>query len=254
MSAADMLDQARQNIVDFFAREAVPTDEDTAKARKDAQVVLNWLRANLANHRGSTDVARELENLLFNIGSIRMMWALAPDTDAAEKYLAERNNLLITADSEVSDAVQKAESREHEERAVLFGAVHNLRMAAVRLDSERLNKAANILEQMKGFFRVEPEAPAKEARTAGAKKAAKARRAPSNELKKKILAECLKHKKGKQWKNQAARKVASDAFQWNNDAGRPFAWLDEAATEKQVRRWLADLRPCAARIAYAVRV
>ncbi|MDD2746371.1 MAG: hypothetical protein PHG39_02330 [Acidithiobacillus ferrooxidans] len=238
MSAADMSDQIRQNVVDFFAREAVPTAEDTAKAKRDAQEVLDWLQVNLANHRDSADVARELEDLLFNIGSIRMMWALAPDTDAAEKYLAERNNLLITADSEVKDAIKKAESREHEERTAMFEAVHNLRLAAVRLKSERLNKTADVLEQMKGFFRVEPEAPAKESIRTGAKKAASARRTNSNALKEKIIAECLGHKKDKQWKNPAARTVAPDAFQWNKDAGKPFSWLDEAAAFTAIRRWL----------------
>ncbi|MHB8251317.1 MULTISPECIES: hypothetical protein [Acidithiobacillus] len=82
------------------------------------------------------------------------------------------------------------------------------------------------------------------ARSKNAKGAAAARHATRNELKEKILAECLKLQKGTQWKNPAARKVAPDAFQWNNEAhdketGRThFTWLTITAAEKQVRRWL----------------
>ena len=57
-------------------------------------------------------------------------------------------------------------------------------------------------------------------------------------LKARILTECAKLKKGEQWKNPAARKVAPDAFLWNQEAGKPFTWLNIAAAEKQIRRWL----------------
>jgi hypothetical protein len=68
--------------------------------------------------------------------------------------------------------------------------------------------------------------------------AANARHAPTNTLKERILADCAKHKSGTQWKNRAARKVAPDAYRWNQEADKPFNWLDVAAAEKQIRRWL----------------
>jgi hypothetical protein len=240
-SAADMVAQARPMMDAFFPRGAVPTTEETAKAKKDAQGVLDWLRANLAKHRDSADIARDLEDMLFEIGSFRMLWALMPDEDAAGRYLVEREALSNQAPFEVQCAFAKAESREHEERAAMFETVHNLRMTADRLQSERLRRAADVFEQMMGFFRVEPDGPARAARTTGAKKAAAAKHATGGELKSRIVAECLNHKKGTQWKNPAARKLAPDAFQWNMEAGKPFTWLDIPATEKQVRRWLADL-------------
>ena len=102
------------------------------------------------------------------------------------------------------------------------------------------------MQSMAGFFRIEPDGPAKKATRTGAKKAAAARHAASNTLKERILAECVKLKKGTRWKNPAARKVAPDAFQWNSEAhdketGRdPFTWRTIAAAERQVRRWLDD--------------
>jgi hypothetical protein len=170
-----------------------------------------------------------------------MLWALMPDEDAAGRYLVERKALTSHAPFEVQCAFAKAESREHEERAAMFDTVHNLRMTADRLQSERLRRAADVFEQMMGFFRVEPDGPARAARTTGAKKAAAARHATCGELKSRIVAECLNHKNGTRWKNPAARKLAPDAFQWNMEAGKPFTWPDIPATEKQVRRWLADL-------------
>ena len=164
LSAADRVAQARQGIDAFFPRGAVPTAEETAKAKREAQGVLDWLRGNLAKHRASADVARELEDMLFNTGSIRMLWALMPDEDAAGRYLVEREALSSQAPFEVRCAFAKAESREHEERAAMFETVHNLRMTADRLQSERLSKAADVFEQMQGFFRVEPETPARNAR------------------------------------------------------------------------------------------
>ena len=163
LSAADMVAQARQGIDAFFPRGAVPTAEETAKAKTDAQGVLDWLRGNLAKHRASADVARELEDMLFNIGSFRMLWALMPDEDAAGRYLVEREALSKQAPFAVRCAFTKAESREHEERAAMFETVHNLRMTADRLQSGRLSKAADVFEQMMGFFRVEPDRPAKAA-------------------------------------------------------------------------------------------
>ena len=161
LSAADIVAQARQGIGPFFPRGAVPTAEETAKARKDAQGVLKWLRTNLAKHRDSADVARELEDLLFNIGSIRMLWALLPDENEAGRYLVEREALLKGTPIVVRAAPARAEHREHEERAAMFDTVHNLRMTAERLGSERLRKAADTFEQMQGFFRVEPDGPAR---------------------------------------------------------------------------------------------
>ncbi|MBU2784855.1 hypothetical protein HAP93_03575 [Acidithiobacillus ferriphilus] len=230
----------------FFPRGAVPTAEDTATARKDAQGVLDWLRANLAKRRPSADIARELEDLLFSIGSIRMLWALMPDEDAAGRYMVEREDLNSQAPFEVRRAFAKAENREHEERAALIEATFNLSQAAEKLQSARLREAVNVMQSMAGFFRIEPDGPAKKATRTGAKKAAAARHAASNTLKERILAECVKLKKGTRWKNPAARKVAPDAFQWNSEAhdketGRdPFTWRTIAAAERQVRRWLDD--------------
>ena len=57
-------------------------------------------------------------------------------------------------------------------------------------------------------------------------------------LKARILSECEKYRQGNRWKNAAARKVAPIAYDWNREAGKPFAWLDISAAERQVRRWL----------------
>ena len=164
LSAADRVAQARQGIAPFFPRWAVPTAADTAQAKKDAQGVLDWLRGNLAKHRDSADMARDFEHLLFNIGSIRMLWALLPNENEVGRYLVEREALLMGTPLVVRAAPARAEHREHEERAAMFETVHNLRMTADRLQSERLSKAADVFEQMQGFFRVEPETPARNAR------------------------------------------------------------------------------------------
>ena len=244
LSAADRVAQARQGIAPFFPRGAVPTVADTAQAKKDAQGLLDWLRGNLSKNRDSTDVARELEDRLFSIGSIRMLWALLPDENEAGRYLVEREALLSGTPLAIRAAPARAEHREHEERAAMFETVHNLRMTAERLGSKRLQDAADTFEQMQGFFRVEPDGPARTARTTGAKKAAEARHAASKELKGRIVAEMKKHETGPRWKNPAARKVAPLAFQWNNEARTPetrrtpYNWPDIDKAQQEIRRWL----------------
>ena len=183
MSAADRVAQARQGISPFFPRGAAPTPEDTAKARKDAQGILDWLKANLSKHRDSADVGRELEDLLFNIGSIRMLWALMPDENEAGRYLVERETLLSGTPIVVRAAPARAGHREHEERAAMFDTVFNLRMTAERLGSERLQKAADVFEQMMGFFRVEPDGPAKAGHKQAGSKGGQLRRSKSNAAK-----------------------------------------------------------------------
>lgn len=186
LSAADRVAQAQQGIAPFFPRGAVPTAADTAKAKRDAQGLLNWLRANLAQHRDSADVARELEDMLFNVGSLRMLWALMPDRDAAGRYLVEREALLKGTPLAIRAAPARAEHREHEERAAMFETVHNLRMTAERLGSERLRQAARTVEQMQGFFRVEPDGPAKAGHKQAGSKGGQSRRASSNAARKEL--------------------------------------------------------------------
>ena len=120
------IDEARKGIEPFFPRGAVPSAADTAKAKKDAREVLDWLRANLAKHRDSADVARKLEDLLFNIGSIRMLWALLPEENEAGRYLVEREALLSAAPFVVQCAPARAEHREHEERAAMLSVVSQI--------------------------------------------------------------------------------------------------------------------------------
>ena len=209
----DVLSQVRTWLAAFFPRGAVPTADDTAKAKRDAQGVLDWLRGNLAKHRASADVARELEDMLFNIGSFRMLWALMPDEDAAGRYLVEREALSKQAPFAVQCAFTKAESREHEERAAMFETVHNLRMTADRLKSERLSAAANVFEQMMGFFRVEPDGPARAAHKQAGSKGGQSRRAKSNAARKELKRRYLAGIPDK-WKTapEAARALMSDAL------------------------------------------
>ncbi|MHB1642618.1 MAG: hypothetical protein ACYCS8_08145 [Acidithiobacillus sp.] len=191
-SAADMVAQARQGIAPSFPRGAVPAAEETAKARKDAQGVLGWLRANLAKHRASADVARDLEDLLFNIGSIRMLWALMPDEDAAGRYLVEREALSSQAPFEVRRAFAYAERREHEERAALLDATFSLSQAAEKLQSARLREAVNVMQSMAGFFRVEPDGPAKAAPRNTGRAGGKKRAAPREKTRIAMIAEYRK--------------------------------------------------------------
>ena len=186
MSAADLVAQAQQGIAPFFPRGAVPTAADTAKAKRDARGLLDWLQANLAQHRDSADVAREYEDMLFNVGSLRMLWALLADRDAAGRYLVEREALLSAAPFAVQCAPARAGHREHEERAAMFETVHNLRMTAERLGSERLRQAARTVEQMQGFFRVEPDGPAKTGYKQAGSKGGQSRRAASNTARKEL--------------------------------------------------------------------
>ncbi|MCR2831228.1 hypothetical protein NR402_13200 [Acidithiobacillus ferrooxidans] len=213
LSAADIVAQARQGIGPFFPRGAVPTAEETAKARKDAQGVLDWLRANLAKHRDSADVARELEDFLFNIGSIRMLWALMPDEEAAGRYLVDREALTSQTPLAVRCAFAKAESREHEERAAMFETVDNLRMAADRLQSDRLSKAADVFESMMGLFRVEPDGPAKAGHKQAGSKGGQLRRGKSNAAKRELKRIYIAGKPAK-WKTptEAARALKKDAL------------------------------------------
>jgi hypothetical protein len=187
-----MVAQAQPMMDAFFPRGAVPTAEETAKAKKDAQEVLGWLRGNLAEHRAGADVAKELEDRLFEIGSFRMLWALMPDEDAAGRYLVERKALSNQAPFEVQCAFGNAKSREHEERATMFETVHNLRMAADRLQSDRLSKAADVVEQMMGFFRVEPDGPAKAAPRNTGRAGGKKRAAPREKTRIAMIAEYRK--------------------------------------------------------------
>lgn len=213
LSAADLLARARQGIAPFFPRGAVPTAADTAKAKKDAKGVLDWLRANLAKHRDSADVARELEDLLFRIGSIRMLWALLPDENEAGRYLVEREALLSAAPFAVQCAPARAEHREHEERAAMFDTIHNLRMTAERLGSERLRQAARTVEQMQGFFRVEPDGPAKAGHKQAGSKGGQSRRAVSNAARKELKRRYIEGK-GRKWgtPQDAARALKDDAL------------------------------------------
>lgn len=186
MNPLDAVAQARPMMDAFFPRGAVPTAADTAKAKRDAQGVLDWLRANLSKHRDSADVGRELEDLLFNIGSIRMLWALLPDENEAGRYLVEREALLRDTPIVVRAAPARAGHREHEERAAMFDTVFNLRLTAERLGSERLRKAADTVEQMQGFFRVEPDGPAKAGYKQAGSKGGQLRRAKSNTAKREL--------------------------------------------------------------------
>ncbi|WP_461596774.1 hypothetical protein [Thiomonas sp.] len=223
-----MVAQARQGIAPFFPRGAVPTAEETAKAKKDAQEVLDWLRANLAKHRAGADVAKELEDFLFNIGSIRMLWALMPDEEAAGRYLVDREALTSQTPLAVRCAFAKAESREHEERAAMFETVHNLRMTADRLQSDRLSKAADVFEQMMGFFRVEPDGPAKAGHKQAGSKGGQLSRGKSNAAKRELKRTYMAGKPAK-WKTpaEAARALKKEA-------------LDTGAI-KSDERWLQTL-------------
>lgn len=154
--------------------------------------MLDWLRANLAKHRDSADVARELEDFLFNIGSIRMLWALMPDEEAAGRYLVDREALTSQTPLAVRCAFAKAESREHEERAAMFETVDDLRMTADRLQSDRLSKAADVFESMMGFFRVEPDGPAKAAPRNTGRAGGKKRAAPREKTRIAMIAEYRK--------------------------------------------------------------
>ena len=213
MNAADMVAQARQGLSPFFPRGAVPTAADTAKAKKDAQGVLDWLRANLAGRRPSADVARELEALLFNIGSTRMLWALMPDADAAGRYLVGREALSGEAPFEVQCAFGNAGSREHAERAVMFETVRKLRLDAALLQSERLSAAADVFEQMMGFFRVEPGGPARAAHKQAGSEGGQLRRAKSSAARKELKRRYLAGIPAK-WKTpaEAARALKGDAL------------------------------------------
>lgn len=213
MSAADLVAQAQQGIAPFFPRGAVPTAADTAKAKRDARGLLDWLQANLARHRDSADVAREYEDMLFNVGSLRMLWALMPDKDAAGRYLVEREALLSAAPFAVQCAPARAEHREHEERAAMFETVHNLRMTAERLGSERLRQAARTVEQMQGFFRVEPDGPAKAGYKQAGSKGGQSRREASSAARKELKRVYLSGKSSK-WKTpqDAARTLKREAL------------------------------------------
>jgi hypothetical protein len=68
----------------------------------------------------------------------------------------------------------------------MFETVHNLRMAANRLQSERLRMAADVFEQMQGFFRIEPDGPAKAGHKQAGSKGGQSRRAKSNAAKKEL--------------------------------------------------------------------
>ncbi|MBU2754454.1 hypothetical protein HFU84_12235 [Acidithiobacillus sp. CV18-2] len=209
----------------FFPRGAVPSAEDTAKARKDAQGVLDWLRANLAKHRDSADVARELEDLLFNIGSIRMLWALMPDEDAAGRYLVEREDLNSQAPFEVRCAFAKAERREHGERAALIEATFRLSMAAEELQSARLREAVNVMHGMAGFFRVEPEGPARQAIKETGRKGGNIRRVGTNLLRKELKREYLDGKRTNLWTTPhgAARRLAPEALRRAEGTGEKLS-------------------------------
>ena len=207
------IDEARKGIEPFFPRGAVPTAADTTKAKKDAQGVLDWLRANLSKHRDSADMARDFEHLLFNIGSIRMLWVLLPNENEVGRYLVEREALLRDTPLVVRAAPARAGHREHEERAAMFDTVFNLRLTAERLGSERLRKAADTVEQMQGFFRVEPDGPAKAGYKQAGSKGGQSYRAKSNAAKRELKRIYLAGIPTK-WKTapEAARALKKDAL------------------------------------------
>ena len=219
-----------------------PGQDDAASANKRADELREWI----TNHwqgieQMPPEFYQEFEDRAYTLGLLSIWWGLSSDMSKLREFLQFMRDWQDSAGHEAVAAQTRADRRESAEWHVVAQAIGNMEYQAAALKSPRLKEAAKVMRAMLTADRLRPEAPAREARTSGAKKAANARRAASNALKERILAECVKLKKGTQWKNLAARKVAPDAFKWNDDAGKPFAWLNIAATEKQVRRWITHL-------------
>lgn len=218
-----------------------PGREDAASASRQADELREWI----TNHwqgieQMPPEFYQEFEDRAYTLGLLSIWWGLSSDMPKLRELLGLIRDMQDNPANgrAVADAITRAQKREAAEWHVVAQAVGNMEYQAESLKSPRLKEAAKAMRAMLTADRLRPEAPAKEARTSGAKKAADARHAPSNTLKERILAECAKLKKGTQWKNSAAREVAPDAYRWNKEAGKPFNWLDVTAAEKQIRRWL----------------
>lgn len=219
-----------------------PSAPQTAEAIEQAESLRAWISDNWkGTEKTGPGFYQELEGRAYNAGLLSLWWGLTGDMAELRAFLQFMRDWQDEAGGQSVAAMTRADRRESAEWHVVAQAIGQMEYQATALKSPRLKEAAKVMRAMLTPDRLRPEAPAKEVRATGAKNAAEARHAGTKELKARIIAECMTHKRGTQWKNPAARKVAPDAFKWNAEAGRPFSWLDIAAAEKQVRRWLADV-------------
>ncbi|MBU2827593.1 MAG: hypothetical protein ACYCY2_03575 [Acidithiobacillus ferriphilus] len=233
-------EQVRRFALDVIRRE--PSAPETAEAIEQVTSLRAWIDEHWEGpEKTGPDFYQELESRAYNAGLLSLWWGLTGDMAELRAFLQFMRDWQDKAGAQSVEAMTRADRRESAEWTVVAQAIGNMEYQATTLKSPRLAEAAKVMRAMLTADRLRPEAPAKEARATGAKKAATARHAGTGELKNRILAECKKYQRGTQWKNPAAQKVAPVAFRWNTEAGKPFSWLDVAAAEKKVRRWLSDL-------------
>ena len=225
-------EQVRRYVLDVIGRE--PSAAETQEAIRQAESLREFIKAEATR----PDFFERLEEHCYAVGLLALWWGLSGDAAALRDFLQFMRAWEDEAGHEATAAMTRASRREAAEWHVVAQAIRSMECQAIALKSPRLKAAAQAMRAMLAPDKLRPEAPAREARTTGARKAAKARHAKTAELKARILAECEKYRRGTQWKNPAARKVAPIAYDWNQEAGKPFSWLNVAATEKQVRRWL----------------
>jgi len=235
-------EQVRRYVLDVIGRE--PSAAETQEAIRQAKELRDFIKAEATR----PDFFERLEERCYTVGLLSLWWGLSGDVVALRDFLRFMRAWEDEAGNGATAAMTRASRREAAEWHVVAQAIGNMEHQAIALKSPRLTAAARAMRAMLTADRLRPEGPAREARTTGARKAAKARHAKTAELKARILAECEKYQRGAQWKNPAARKVAPIAYDWNREAGKPFSWLNIPAAEKQVRRWL-DNAPRSARTA-----
>lgn len=242
-SLEEHAERVRAHALGLIRRE--PSASETAEAIEQATSLRAWIDERWESpEKMGPDFYQELENRAYNAGLLSLWWGLTGDMAELRAFLQFMRDWQDKAGAQTAAAMTRADKRESAEWLVVAQAIGQMEFQATALKSPRLTEAAKVMRAMLTADRLRPEAPAKEARAIGAKKAAAVKHARTRTLKPRIITEMKKYETGLKWKNPAARKVAPLAFRWNNEARNPetcrtpYNWPNVDKAQQEIRRWL----------------
>jgi len=237
-------EQVRRYVLDVIGRE--PSATETQEAIRQAKELRDFIKAEATR----PDFFEQLEEHCYAAGLLSLWWGLSGDVAALRDFLQYMRAWEDEAGHEATAAMTRASRREVAEWHTVAQAIGNMEYQAVALKSPRLKAAAQAMRAMLAPDKLRPEAPAREARTTGARKAAKARHAPHTGILTKILNWCdnwqCTHPHIK--KKELARACSAHALKWNEAAGNPFDWADKHDAEEYIRE---QLKPSKRRVVRA---
>ena len=226
-------EQVRAYALGLIRRE--PSAPETSDAIEQATSLRAWIDERWESpEKTGPDFYQELEERAYNAGLLSLWWGLTGDMAELRAFLQFMRDWQDKAGAQTVEAMTRADRRESAEWTVVAQAIGQMEYQATALKSPRLKEAAKVMRAMLTADRLRPEAPAKEARATGAKKAADAKHAGTGDIRGRIIEWCdrWKHTHPKASKNKLADDCSGPAVKWNEAAGRPFKWGIDVKTGK----------------------